>query len=233
MKHMHHLARAAAAIALLVGTSTRANASTITFTFTGSVTFVNDNIDNGTFSIGDTLTGSLTYDSGLADSNVSPTVGQYAPLSSLSFTIGSYSASFANTVSLVTVTNGPPGSDQLNLRGDVTGATVNNFKPFEMVFALTDSTGQVFSSDALPLAFDTSQFTSATFTFRFTNRANPHDTTTPGTNFAGVQGTLTGIAVADTAPVPEPATLTLLGGGLASIALRLRRKQRPALTKRD
>jgi len=106
------------------------------------------------------------------------------------------------------------------------GPTVNNFKPFNLQLGLTDATGNALSSDALPLAFDTNQFTLNQFFFTFTNRANPYDSTSPGTNFTGLQGTFSGSA--SVRAVPEPATLTLLGGALASIALRIHRKRRAA-----
>jgi hypothetical protein len=220
----HPLLPFVAAAVILIGLPANASASPITFTFNGTVTTVNPLLA-GTFNIGDSLTGSLTYDSALLDSNANPNVGQYAPLSSLGFTVGSYTAAFVNGSGFVTVTNGAPIPDQLGLRGDVTGATVNGFKPFNLQLSLVDSTGLVFSGDTLHLAFSTSQFTSSQFFFSFTNRADPNDLSSPGTNFTGVQGTFSG-STGVAATVPEPATFTLLVGGLGAITPWLRKKRR-------
>lgn len=215
---------ALAATAFLTALPSRAAAGPITFTFEGTVTAVSPLLGAGTFAPGDVLTGSLTYDSALIDTNVSSSVGRYEPISSLVFSIDGYSATFVDGTGYVNVTNGPPGGDNLAFRGDVTGPTVNGFKPFNLQFGLTDATGTALSSDALPLAFSTSQFTLNQFFFTFTNRANPYDLTSGGTNFTGVQGTFTGSA--GPTPVPEPATFTLLSCGLAGSLLRWRRKRR-------
>jgi hypothetical protein len=210
---------------ILAGLPAKAVAAPITFNFSGTATAVNA-LATGTFAVGDSLSGSLTYDSTLTDSNVSPADGRYAPLSSLTFTIGTYTATFVTGSGYVDVINGPPGSDQLGFRGDVTGTTVNGFKPFNLQIGLTDSTGSVFGTDALPLSFDTDQFTLSRFFFQFSNKADPNDPSSPGATGTFVQGTLSGSAVDAAVPAPEPATLTLLGLGLAGIALRLRRKRR-------
>lgn len=202
-----------------------AAAAPVTFTFNGTVTAVNPLLV-GTFAPGDVLTGLLTYDSELVDTNASSSIGRYEPVSSLVFTIGSYSATFVDGSGFVNVTNGAPGSDQLGFRADVTGPTVNGFKPFNLQLGLTDATGMALSSDDLVLAFTTNQFTLNQFFFTFTNRTNPYDLTSGGTNFTGVQGTFSGSA--GITALPEPAQLTLLGCALASSLLRFRRKrQRP------
>ena len=221
----HALLPLVAAVVILIGFAANASASPVTFTFNGTVTAVSPLLGVTTFTTGDSLTGSLTYDSALVDANANPNVGQYAPLSSLGFTIGSYTAAFVNGSGFVTVTNGAPGPDQLGLRGDVTGATVNGFKPFNLQLGLVDTTGTVFSGDELPLAFSTNQFTTSQFFFTFTNRANPNDLTSPGVNFTGVQGTFSGSAGAAAAVVPEPATFTLLVGGLGAITPWLRKRR--------
>ena len=131
----------------------------------------------------------------------------------------------------IEVLNGPPGSDRLIFRAGVTGPSVGGFRPWRVSLSLTDPTGLALSSDALPSSFDVSQFTVNSFVLTFTNKADPYDPTSTGVSFTGVSGTLTsGSAGADAvAAVPEPATLTLLGGSLAAFAMRLRRKRRSAL----
>jgi hypothetical protein len=207
---------------LLMSLPITAAAAPVTFTFNGTVTAVNPLLASA-FVPGDVLSGLLTYDSELVDTNASSSVGRYEPVSSLVFTIGSYSATFVNGSGFVNVTNGAPVSDQLGFRADVTGPTVNGFKPFNLQLGLTDATGTALSSDDLVLAFTTNQFTLNQFFFTFTNRANPYDLTSGGTNFTGVQGTLSGSA--GVTALPEPAQLTLLGCALASSLLRFRRKR--------
>jgi hypothetical protein len=211
----------AATLVLLGSFSTKASAAPVTFAFDGDVTFVNN--VGSRFSVGDDMTGSLTYDSELVDSNnASTSTGTYAPLSSLAFMVDGYTFNFS-TGGSIEVLNGPPGTDRLIFTADVTGDPIGSFKPFRIFLELRDATGLVFSSDELPLAFDTSQFTFERFIVSFSNRTNPYDTTTPGTNFTGLEGTLSGSAVA--ASAPEPTTLTLLFGGLAAIGFRRRYKR--------
>lgn len=214
---------------IIAGVPVTSYADTITFTFTGTATSVNPLVAS-TFTPGDTLSGSLSFDSALVDSNANPNVGAYAPLSSLMFTVGSYSPSFVAGSGLVRVVNGSPGSDQLSFTGDVTGPLVNGFRPYQLQLALTDPTGLAFSSDALPTAFASGQFAVSSFTFTFSNRADPSDTTSPGTNFTGVQGTFSG---SSGSPVPEPATLPLLAGGLAAVTPWIRGKRRSASKNRN
>jgi hypothetical protein len=74
----------------------------------------------------------------------------------------------------IDVQNGSPGNpDQLVFRADVTGPTVNGFKPFFLTLSLADPTGLALNSDALPTSFNTIQFPQASFIVSFTNRTNP------------------------------------------------------------
>ncbi len=199
-----------------------ASAAPVTFNFNGAATFVNPYLSSQ-YAIGNSLTGSLTFDSALVDTDASTTHGLYAPLSSLTFTLNGNVHTFVSGTGFdkIEVQNGTPGNpDQLVFSVDIAGPTVNGFEPFFLTLTLADPTGLALSSDALPTSFNTIQFPQASFTISFTNRTNPHDTTTPGTNFTGVSGTLTGSAA-----VPEPATLTMLGIGVAGMALRFCRKR--------
>ena len=209
----------AAAAILLAWLPASASAAPITFNFNGTATFVNSLVSSQ-YAIGNSLTGSLTYDSALVDADASATHGLYAPLSSLTFTLNGNVHTFVSGTGFdnIDVQNGSP--DQLVFRADVTGPTVNGFKPFFLTLSLADPTGLALNSDALPTSFNTIQFSQASFIVSFTNRTNPHDLTSGGTNFTGVSGTLTsGVAV------PEPSTLTMLGSGLVGMALWLRRKR--------
>ena len=106
---------------VLLGTpSAEVSAAPITFTFSGDVTFVNSSVASA-FSLSDDMTGSLTYDSALVDSNANANVGDYGPLSALSFSIGNDTFTFVNGSGSVYVENGI-SSDQLRFSAFVTGS---------------------------------------------------------------------------------------------------------------
>lgn len=218
------IAGAVAGLAL-VGSSPAA-AAPITFTFTGTATFVANTLLS-TFSVGNAVSGSFTYDSTLLDTNVDANTGMYGPLSNLALTIGTYSPTFVNGSGYVRVINGPPGADQISFVGDVTGTPAGSVRPYRLSLNLIASSGLPLSSDALPLTLDSSLFPSANLYLSYTNRANPNDITTPGTNFTGVQATIAGKTSGRS--VPEPAMLTLCAVGVLT-ALHRRRRQRQSAT---
>jgi len=225
-KAQYRVLRLAALSTAFLALPALASASAITFTFDGTVTLVSPLLVPGPFAVTDAMSGSLTYDSTLSDTDATAAHGRYAPLSSFAMTVDGYDLTFVNGSGRIDVQNGPSGSDSLVFTADVTGTTVNGFHPFRVSLSLTDTTSAALSNDSLPSAFNSSQFSLNSFIISFSNRANPDDLTSGGTNFTGVSGTFTGRAGAAAVVTPEPATLTLLGGGFTVLAFRLRRQRR-------
>ena len=212
MKHVRIIVTGLAVLVLtLVCFSTRASALPITFTFSGTVTAVTPTsiMVGAPFMVGDAFAGTLSFDSGLIDSDADPAQGRFGPLSALSFTIGSFAGGFENGSGFVNVRNGPfPTSDGLFIQAGATGDSYVGFRPNKLNFSL--SSGNPFDSDMLPTTFSSNQFAFNSFSLSFTNGFSS------GTF---VSGTLTGEA--GVTSVPELGTLTLVVTALASlVALR-------------
>ena len=220
-------------LGLLLAAGPPAQAAPITFDFGGTVTSVDPALA-GSFAVSQSLTGSFTYESTSLPS--SPGGGNYfTALTALSFTVGTYSASFLGPLPppsqdlKISVIN-LPGLDIFNVSAvttdGLTGPPAAGFAFSGFFFSLQDNTGTVFSSTALPTSLSLSSFDFPVFTLEFLDLDD---------NEFAVEGTVTSLTLVPPTgggnggnggapPIPEPSTVVLLGSGLAGLAVWKRRR---------
>jgi hypothetical protein len=193
-----------------------ASASTITYNFAGTLTS-----SFGTLNSGDPFSGSYRIDSSVAAAGGSTSsFSVFNDLLSVSLTVGSFSATIGPGSGLPELQqDNVAGADRYGLvgRNPVGSSQIGGLDISSIGFRLDDTTGTAISDALILLTNPTlSSFTSNTFLLFF---GVPNDG-----GFAVVTGTLSSLST-----VPEPATLVLLGLGLAGLGLaRLgfsRRKQ--------
>ena len=216
----------AVACALMMAAS--AQAAAVTYSFGGTIDDVNS---SPSFAIGDTFTGSFTYETTTADSNPDPGSGDYRAGLSISVLINgnSFSSSTAGSdcpacggievlernptrgfVDVIYVQTQNVGGGALS---PVVGPNVDGFAPnlIELGF-IGPST--LYANDALPSSLDLSSFTEARINIGFR-----------GENFSQrANGPITYLTLASTAPVPEASTSAMLALGLVALAFVRRRK---------
>jgi len=188
-----------------------APATPITFYFSGQIT--GERTQNSVFTgnVGDSFSGSFSYDT-TAASTLPPSQFGFYPL--ISFNVDGHSLNFSNGVDLpdipgVLVEDGgdPVIPDWIEIRGFYPAATASDPNDNGSVdIRLTDFTGVVFTSSSLPTSLSLDAFTHA-------------DVLGP---FFGVEGAVpsydTGI-VTELVLIPEPAPLALLSLSLLSACL--------------
>lgn len=214
---------AACSLVAAVVMSNRAYADTITYEFSGSVIGIDLSPGNlspsGAYSIGDTVSGSFTIDDGGSpDSDPTSDYGRYDGSTSATLSIGAGSWTGTGWSARV-IDDRTPGSpvDGFSLFGSVTGTGHGSYVAAEAGIQDISTDLSIWSSDALSelFALEFSDWPSIGGGIRF-------DQGSVGSGvweFVRIQ--------LDTAqPVPEPASVALIGLGLLAVA-GYRRSRRP------
>jgi len=189
---------------------TPANAATIpvAFNFTGTVTDVGAQLGTTTFSTGQTVTGSYTFESTTSNTG-SGFTGTYngalnGPSTNLNVTIGTYVASLASGANTIEVKNTPNVSaDSYHVAGSFSGSAVNPPDPKSFALDLVKPSSNQFNGVLLPTTPPSvSSFATRTFRLVFGN--------------GGTSRTV--LMTLDTlTAVPLPAAVILFGAGLVAL----------------
>ena len=211
-----------------------ARAVPVTFGFTGTVDFAAGSVEGEAvlpFGIGDTISGSYTFDSEIDNFG-----GIYFPITSAEYSVGTMSVAldfgndtavcnpvlacaptptFAPWETTIQVAGGQPNGSYLALALQYATGLPQETLVFEIEL-LDDGVGEALPNDDLPLVPpDLANFDqSVGGSFRW--RTAPEYSSTDYTGFF----TLDSLYLV---PIPEPGTGLLLGGGLLALALGRRR----------
>ena len=143
------------------------DAQVITFDFGGYVSQVSSSL-SGTFSVGDSISGSYTFDSSTPDFSGNPDFGTYFAVTQFDALVGSYLASA--TGDNINVTDGLDGKDEYQAIAkppNLVAAPIGGLEISMLLLELTDETMSAFSSDSLPTFVDLADFDTARLVLRF------------------------------------------------------------------
>lgn len=203
-----------------------AQAAFVTYNFGGTMlTDLTGSPLAGTFSFGQSVSGSFVLDNSIADSDGDPAFGTFpGAITSISVTIGSYVAS-ATGGDLYTQNDFP--DDAVNVAAfvndgpfvgsaAVTGASIGALDLGGILLVLQDSTSTALTSDAMPSPIGLSGFDSLYGLLEF---YDPLDEVGDPVSLAFSLESLDSVA-----QISETGTLALFGLGIASVAFIRRRK---------
>jgi len=200
-----------------------AMAALVTFQFSGYIDQEDEDIDPllaSTFSSGDIISGSYTFESTTPDSDERDSFGQYFALVDFSLTVGSYTATYESSEAapgeIWVVDGGVNEEDSYEVSAGLTGASVGGIPLSFTALSFRDSTLAMFSSTDLPLdAAMIAPFGPGSFQLSFVDDSDPLNLTG-----SDLYGTITNI---QTSVVPLPGALILFLSGLVSVFISKQR----------
>lgn len=196
-------------------------AALIEVAYTGTTTSVGASL-TGTFSVGDSVQGTVVYDTTTPQSSASPTIATYgAAIQSFDFLIGSYSGSATGNVRVYN--DEPTFGDGAYFLGnaDVSAAQVGGQDLSRVQLFLNTNILTTLSNLDLPSVSDLNQLWANNIA---AGNINFIEFTGSGDDVRYSLSNVTAKIVTGDEEVPAPATLALLGLGLAGIGYG-RRKQ--------
>lgn len=193
-------------------------AAPITTNFNGTVTVVPTPLA-GTFSLGDLVSGTVTYDPTLApaDSNPSPETGLYAGpgITDFTATIGSYQVNFGGSI-YISVNDDittQPFSDRIDFRANALGTPIGGLSPTHIQHGYQSNDPTRLSGDGIPTQAELANF------LPLEGSGGPNHL---GFFGAGGSSVLRWRVTAATT-VPEPTALLLVAVPMAASTTRRRR----------